>query len=64
MLTHPPTHPPDHLRLAHDFGGATSPSSWALRNRMYKIATEAGLTEISPEAVNLMTHAMEVPFSI
>jgi hypothetical protein len=27
---------------------------------MYKIATEAGLTEISPEAVNLMTHAMEV----
>lgn len=49
----------DHLRLAHDFGGATSPSSWALRNRMYKIATEAGLTEISPEAVNLMTHAME-----
>ncbi|ELR14118.1 uncharacterized protein ACA1_322150 [Acanthamoeba castellanii str. Neff] len=48
-----------HLRLAHDFGGATSPSSWALRNRMYKIATEAGLTEISPEAVNLMTHAME-----
>lgn len=47
--------------MAHDFGGVTSPSSWALRNRMYKIAVEAGLSEITPEAVNLMTFAMEVP---
>jgi len=48
----------DHLQ-SHDYGSATAPSSWALRNRMYKIANETGLGEISPDAVNLMTFAME-----
>jgi len=49
----------DHLRLMQSLSGSTSPSSWALRNRMYKIAVESGLSDITPDAVSLLTHAME-----
>ena len=44
-------------RMPHDFG---SPAMLALYARMYKIAGEAGVSDISNDSVRLMTYALEV----
>jgi len=43
--------------MPHDFG---SPAMLALYARMYKIAGEAGVSDISNDSVRLMTYALEV----
>jgi len=59
VTARPPERPPnDHYpRFPHEFGGSFT--LWALRNRMFKTAHDAGLNNVSPDAVALMMHALE-----